>query len=121
MLPKARIPALPNEAAHLTPLVQLSETVTGQPLCEGNTIEPLWDGDQAFPAMLQAIEDAKHSVGLSMYIFNNDRTGNRFAAALETPGRHHRLTYVEADPLGECCGNDRDPPEMPRFRVGEQP
>jgi cardiolipin synthase len=82
VLPEARIPALPNEAAHLTPLVQLSETVTGQPLCEGNTIEPLWDGDQAFPAMLQAIEDAKHSVGLSMYIFNNDRTGNRFAEAL---------------------------------------
>jgi len=82
MLPVARIPALPHEAAHLTHFVQLSETVTGQPLCEGNTIEPLWDGDQAYPAMLQAIEDAKHSVGLSMYIFNNDRTGNRFAEAL---------------------------------------
>ena len=82
VLPEAQIPALPHEAAHLTRLAQLSETVTGHPLCDGNTIEPLWDGDQAYPAMLQAIEDAKHSVGLCMYIFNNDRTGNRFAEAL---------------------------------------
>ena len=81
-LPVARIPALPAEAAHFTHFVQLSETVTGQTLCEGNTIEPLWDGDQAYPAMLQAIEDAKHSIGLSVYIFDNDRTGNRFAEAL---------------------------------------
>jgi cardiolipin synthase A/B len=81
-LPVAQIPALPLEAARFTHFVQLSETVTGQSLCEGNTIEPLWDGDQAYPAMLQAIEDAKHSVGLSMYIFNNDRTGNRFVEAL---------------------------------------
>jgi len=58
-LPEARIPALPDAALHLAPLVQLSETVTEQPLCEGNTIEPLWDGDQAYPAMLQAIEEAK--------------------------------------------------------------
>jgi cardiolipin synthase len=81
-LPEARIPALPDEAAHLANFVRLSETVTGQPLCESNNVEPLWDGDQAYPAMLQAIEDAKYSVGLSMYIFNNDCTGNRFVAAL---------------------------------------
>jgi cardiolipin synthase A/B len=81
-LPEARIPAIPLEAAHFTHFVRLVEIVTGQPLCEGNTIEPLWDGDQAYPAMLQAIANATHSVGLSMYIFNNDRTGNRFAEAL---------------------------------------
>jgi cardiolipin synthase A/B len=81
-LPEARIPVLPPEAVHLAPLVQLSETVTGQPLCEGNTIEPLWEGDQAYPAMLHAIEEAKQSVALSMYIFNNDFTGNRFVEAM---------------------------------------
>jgi cardiolipin synthase len=81
-LPVAETPALPKESAHFAHFVRLGEIVTGQTLCEGNTIEPLWDGDQAYPAMLQAIEDAKHSVGLSMYIFNNDRTGNRFAEAL---------------------------------------
>jgi cardiolipin synthase len=81
-LPAAEIPVLPQEAAHLAHFVRLSEIVTGHSLSEGNAIEPLWEGDRAYPAMLQAIEDAKCSVGLSMYIFNNDRTGNRFAEAL---------------------------------------
>jgi cardiolipin synthase A/B len=80
--PQPQIVPLPSEAAHLAPLVSLSATVTGQPLFEGNTIEPLWDGDCAYPAMLRAIDEAKSSVGLSMYIFNNDRIGNRFAEAL---------------------------------------
>lgn len=80
--PQPKVPPLPNEATHLAHLVQLSTTVTGHPLCEGNTIEQLWDGDQAYPAMLQAIEGAKHSIGVCMYLFNNDRTGNRFAEAL---------------------------------------
>jgi cardiolipin synthase len=99
-LPEARIPALPAEATHLAPLVQLSETVTAQTLCEGNTIEPLWEGDQAYPAMLQAIEDAKHSVGLSMYIFNNDRTGNRFVEALGRAVARGVAVRVLIDDLG---------------------
>ena len=73
---------LPAEAAHLTPLAQLSEKVTGQLLCPGNAVLPLYDGDEAYPAMLEAIDQAQHSIGMSMYIFNNDRTGNRFADAL---------------------------------------
>ncbi len=99
-LPVAWIPALPHEAAHFTHFVRLSEIVTGQPLCEGNMIEPLWDGDQAYPAMLQAIEDAKQSVGLSMYIFNNDRTGNRFAEALGRAVARGVAVRVLVDDLG---------------------
>jgi cardiolipin synthase len=100
MLPEARIPALPDEAAHLAHFVQLSEIVTGQPLCEGNAITPLWDGDQAYPAMLQAIEDAKLSVGVCMYIFNNDRTGNRFAEALGRAVARGVAVRVLIDDLG---------------------
>jgi cardiolipin synthase len=73
---------LPDELAHLATQNRLGETVTGQPLCAGNRIEPLWDGDQAYPAMLQAIEEAQRSVGLCMYIFRNDRIGIRFVEAL---------------------------------------
>jgi cardiolipin synthase len=81
-LPETRSPSLPVEAMHLAPLVRLSETVTGQPLSQGNRLEPLWDGDEAYPAMLSAIDEAKSSVSLCMYIFNNDITGNQFADAL---------------------------------------
>jgi cardiolipin synthase A/B len=100
MLPEALIPPLPIEAAHLTHFVRLSETVTGQPLREGNTVTPLWDGDQAYPAMLQAIEDAQHSIGLSMYIFNNDRIGNRFAEALGRAVARGVAVRVLMDDLG---------------------
>ncbi len=81
-LPAARVPVLSPELAHLAPLVQLGATVTGQLLQTGNLVEPLRDGDAAYPMMLQAIDEAKHTVGLCVYIFDNDDTGRLFVAAL---------------------------------------
>jgi cardiolipin synthase len=63
-------------------LAQVGETVTGGPLLAGNAIEPLVDGDQAFPAMLAAIDSAERTVTLLSYIFDNDAVGLRFLAAL---------------------------------------
>lgn len=99
-LPEACVPSLPPDALHLAPLVRLSETVTGQPLCVGNTVEPLWDGDEAYPAMLRAIEEAKVSVSLSMYIFNNDITGNQFADALGRAVKRGVEVRVLVDDVG---------------------
>ncbi|HWV39283.1 MAG TPA: cardiolipin synthase ClsB [Vulgatibacter sp.] len=42
----------------------------------------LRDGEQAFPAMLEAIRDARSSICLETYILRSDRTGERFAEAL---------------------------------------
>jgi cardiolipin synthase A/B len=70
------------EAAHLAPLVHLAGVVTRQPLEQGNKVVPLHTGDQAYPVMLQAIEEAKQSITLSTYIFSNDRAGGLFVAAL---------------------------------------
>lgn len=99
-LPAAQIPPLTPEAIHLTPLMQLAETVTGQPLSEGNLIMPLWDGDEAYPAMLEAIEKSTQSVSLSMYIFNNDTTGNRFVEALGQAVRRGVEVRVLIDAVG---------------------
>ena len=46
----------------LAGLVRLGDRVTGRPVYEGNRIEPLVDGDAAYPAMLAAIEAATQSV-----------------------------------------------------------
>ena len=81
-LPEPLLPALPPEAAHLTSLAELAETVTEKRLRAGNLVQPLYDGDQAYPAMLKAIHEAEHSVGILMYIFNNDATGQLFVDAL---------------------------------------
>jgi cardiolipin synthase len=57
--------------------------VTERSLTTGNEIEPLVGGDEAFPVMLQAIDEAQHSIGLSSYIFDRDSAGLEFVAALQ--------------------------------------
>lgn len=70
------------EADHLRMLARVVDRVATQPLLAGNHIQPLVNGDAAFPAMLAAIESAQCSVSLATYIFDNDRTGLQFVAAL---------------------------------------
>ena len=63
-------------------LARTVSRVVAQPLTAGNKIQPLVNGDAAFPAMLAAIESAKKSVSLCTYIFDNDESGRKFVAAL---------------------------------------
>ncbi|MDE3067554.1 MAG: PLDc N-terminal domain-containing protein [Verrucomicrobiota bacterium] len=69
-------------AEHLKLLARVVNRVVAQPLVPGNHLRPLLDGDEAFPAMLAAIESTKKSVTLCTYIFDNDAAGKQFAAAL---------------------------------------
>ena len=68
--------------APLRSLSTLVGEVTKRPLLDGNTIQPLFGGDEAYPQMLEAIDSAKRSVGLASYIFDNDPTGKLFIDAL---------------------------------------
>ncbi len=68
--------------APLRSLATLVGEVTKRPLLDGNTIEPLYGGDAAYPKMLEAIDSANRSVGLASYIFDNDPTGKLFIDAL---------------------------------------
>ncbi len=49
---------------------------------EGNRIEPLQNGDEAMPAMLDAIRNARTSVSLSSYIFEARGVGADFVTEL---------------------------------------
>jgi cardiolipin synthase len=69
-------------AEHLRMLARVVSRVVAQPLIPGNQIEPLVNGDAAFPAMLAAIESAQKTISLSTYIFDNDPSGQAFVAAL---------------------------------------
>ncbi len=75
--------ALPSGAKHLTSLERLIHELTGRPLLGGNRVKQLVGGQEAYPQMLAAINQAKRSVALSTYIFDNDRAGAMFAEALE--------------------------------------
>ena len=48
----------------------------------GNAVRLLHNGVQAFPAWLDAIDQARERVSLEMYIFNDDTVGRRFSDAL---------------------------------------
>jgi cardiolipin synthase len=67
---------------HLKMLARVVGRVVAQPPTPGNKIQPLVNGDEAFPAMLAAIESAKKSISLTTYIFDNDPSGKQFAEAL---------------------------------------
>jgi len=59
-----------------------SRRVTGSELSAGNDIAILEGGDVAYPAMLKAIAEARHSVAMASYIFRDDVAGRQFADAL---------------------------------------
>ncbi|MGD0746033.1 MAG: cardiolipin synthase [Verrucomicrobiota bacterium] len=69
-------------AEHLKMLARAVSRVVTRPLTAGNKIQPLVNGDEAFPAMLAAIESAQKCVSLSTYIFDNDASGRQFIEAL---------------------------------------
>ena len=70
------------EAEHLRMLAHVVDRVATQPLLAGNGVQALVNGDEAFPAMLAAIEAATKTISLATYIFDRDRSGRQFAAAL---------------------------------------
>ena len=70
-------------AEHLKLLARVVSRVIAQPLTTGNKITPLINGDEAFPAMIAAIDSAKKSISLCSYIFDNDPSGRDFVAALQ--------------------------------------
>jgi cardiolipin synthase len=69
-------------AEHLKSLARVVDRVVAKPLTSANLVQPLVNGDEAFPAMLAAIDSARKSISLVSYIFDNDVTGRQFADAL---------------------------------------
>jgi cardiolipin synthase len=88
-------------APQLTDLVHLARRITGQPLLAGNSVEPLRNGEEAYPAMLRAIEGARSSVNLATYIFDGDATGQEFARALSAAAERGVEVQVIVDAFGE--------------------
>jgi cardiolipin synthase A/B len=113
-LPRVSVEALEDhlgpENEHLASIARLGERITVRPLVSGNRIEALRDGDEAYPAMLEAIGRAEHSVSLATYIFDNDRAGRAFCDALAAAVRRG----VEVRVLIDDVGARYSFPSMPR-------
>lgn len=93
-------PRPPGRDDHLAPLERAVQHITGRSAEAGNEVTPLHNGDEAYPAMLAAIDDARHSVALSTYIFRGDAAGRRFVDALGRARRRGVVVKVLVDGIG---------------------
>lgn len=66
----------------------------------GNSVEPLINGDMAYPAMLQSIHSAERYIVLSSYIFNYDSLGRQFVDALVQAHQRGVIVNVLLDGIG---------------------
>jgi len=82
------------------PLIQLVDHMVHHDLVDGNRVELLVNGDQAFPAMIEAIDRAKRSITLATYIFDNDTAGRMFCEALGSARERGVKVRVLVDDFG---------------------
>ncbi|KAF0221303.1 MAG: cardiolipin [Geobacteraceae bacterium] len=95
------VDSLPPAGKHLGELRALSNRVVTSQLVGGSRLTPLKNGEGAYPAMLEEIGAAGHSVHLSTYIFDGDRTGHLFVDALKRAADRGVEVRVIVDSLGE--------------------
>ena len=74
--------------------------MTGMPLVPGNQVALFNDGDEFFPAMLEAVESAEHSVTMEQYIFWDGQVGRRFAEAFAEKARSGIPVKLLLDAVG---------------------
>jgi cardiolipin synthase A/B len=74
----------PLPASALRQIASVTSRLSPFPLVAGNHVEILVDGDEAYPSMLTALEQAQTSIALATYIFDDDEVGREFAEAIES-------------------------------------
>jgi cardiolipin synthase len=79
---------------------RLLEGVVGVPATEGNLVEVLVNGDQIFPAMLEAIGEAERTIDLLTFVYWRGTIGTRFAEALSERARSGVRVRVLLDAWG---------------------
>jgi cardiolipin synthase A/B len=93
--------AFPHRYAACDPQFRrTSSNLLGPPAVSGNRVTTLLNGDQAFPAMLEAIRSAKHSITFEGYIFWSGEIARQFADAFSERARNGVPTHLVLDWLG---------------------
>ncbi|WP_347331785.1 phospholipase D-like domain-containing protein [Marinimicrobium locisalis] len=101
-------PPLPykhHDAAEELPYPQLARVggrATGAPLLPGNQVRPLINGEGFFPALLEAIQGAKHWILLSSYLFGHKGVAAEVIRALTDARTRGVTVYVLGDGIGTC-------------------
>ncbi len=107
---RRRFFVVPHEAGQASPttlseigrgLDSVGQRVTGRLLSDGNAIDVYHNGDEAYPAMLAAIEQAETRVMLATYILKTDLAGRAFIDALQAAEQRGVDVKVLVDGVGE--------------------
>jgi len=77
----------------------------GPPMVDGNEVRPLHNGDEIFPAMLEAIRGARRSITFETFIYWEGRMAERFADALAERAAAGVKVHVLIDGVGCNCIN----------------
>ena len=87
-------------------------TLLGPPVLDGNRIEDLQNGDEIFPAMLEAIRGAKRSITFETYIYWSGEIGKEFREALAERARAGVKVHVLVDWVGSQKMDSHTIPEL---------
>jgi cardiolipin synthase A/B len=79
---------------------------TGAPVTHGNTLTLLNNGDEFYPAMLEAIASAQVSITIEAYIYWEGDIGRRFAHALADRARANVKVRILLDAVGSSTIGD---------------
>lgn len=63
-------------------MARFIQNTSTSPLTGNNSVKLLLNGEQKFPVLLEALENAKSHIHLEYYIFENDKTGHSIADIL---------------------------------------
>ena len=74
--------------------------LVGADLTRGNRYDVLTNGDQVFPAMLDAINRARRRINFETYIYDTGQIADQFTGALESAARRGVKVNVIVDAIG---------------------
>jgi cardiolipin synthase A/B len=97
----------PRHPAYIAGLV-------GADLTYGNDYDILTNGDQIFPAMLDAISAAKRRITVETYIYESGVVASQFTAALEAAARRGVRVNMVVDSVGGSGMKDEDVERLQR-------
>jgi cardiolipin synthase len=99
----------PRHPAYIAALV-------GADLRRGNIYDVLTNGDQIFPAMLEAIGGARQRISFETYIYDTGEIANRFTEALEAACRRGVRVRMVVDSVG---ASSMDAAHIDRLRAAK--
>lgn len=81
---------------------QTLEGILGIPATEGNQVDVLRNGDEIFPAMLEAIENATETVDFLTYVYWSGDIAERFAHTLSARAKAGVRVRILLDAMGSA-------------------